>query len=221
MGKIYDRIIDKHADFIIRQQLFFVASASADSRINVSPKGLDSLRIINPKQVVWLNLTGSGNETATHLREDGRMTLMFCAFEGESKILRLYGRATSHHEGSEVWEAHIGRFPRLPGARQIIVMDVEQVGSSCGFGVPLFERRIEQPIQNRIHRRRDNLPARIATAAGVTPAIFSISARVVGRTRCNSSTISLVRPGMVSYSISGGTVTPASRLTRSRSFSAR
>ena len=139
MGKIYDRIIDKHADFIIRQQLFFVASASADSRINVSPKGLDSLRIINPKQVVWLNLTGSGNETATHLREDGRMTLMFCAFEGESKILRLYGRATSHHEGSEVWEAHIGRFPRLPGARQIIVMDVEQVGSSCGFGVPLFD----------------------------------------------------------------------------------
>ena len=139
MGKTYDRITDKHADFIIRQQLFFVATATADSRVNLSPKGLDSLRIINPKQVVWLNLTGSGNETASHLLEDGRMTLMFCAFEGDPKILRLYGRATSHNEGSETWEAHIGRFPRLPGARQIIVMDVEQVGSSCGFGMPFFE----------------------------------------------------------------------------------
>ncbi len=139
MGKAYDRITDKHADFIIRQQLFFVATTGTDSRINVSPKGLDSLRIITPNQVVWLNLTGSGNETAAHLLEDGRMTLMFCAFEGEPKILRLYGHASSHHEDSEVWEANIGRFPRLSGARQIILMEVERVGSSCGFGVPLFE----------------------------------------------------------------------------------
>jgi hypothetical protein len=139
MGKEYDRITDRHVDFIIRQQLFFTATATADSRINLSPKGLDSLRIISPRQVVWLNLTGSGNETAAHLLEDGRITLMFCAFEGEPKILRLYGHATGHQEGSEVWEAHIGRFPRLPGARQIILMDVEQVGSSCGFGVPLFD----------------------------------------------------------------------------------
>ena len=139
MGKVYDRISDKHADFILRQQLFFVATGTAESRINLSPKGLDSLRIIEPKQVVWLNLTGSGNETAAHLLEDGRMTLMFCAFEGDPKVLRLYGRATSHQEGSEVWEAHIGRFPILPGARQIILMQVEQVASSCGFGVPLFD----------------------------------------------------------------------------------
>jgi hypothetical protein len=139
MGKVYDKITDKHAEFILRQQLFFVATASEGSRINVSPKGLDSLRIVDTNQVVWLNLTGSGNETATHLLEDGRMTLMFCAFEGEPKILRLYGHAASHQEGSEVWEAHIGRFPRLPGARQIVIMDVEQVASSCGFGVPLFE----------------------------------------------------------------------------------
>jgi hypothetical protein len=139
MGKEVDLITDKHAEFIIRQQLFFTATATADSRINLSPKGLDSLRIINPRQVVWLNLTGSGNETAAHLLEDGRITLMFCAFEGEPRILRLYGHATAHHEGSEAWEAHIGRFPRLPGARQIIVMEVEQVGSSCGFGVPLFD----------------------------------------------------------------------------------
>ena len=139
MGKTYDSISDKHADFIIRQEMFFVATATAESRINVSPKGLDSLRIIEPGKVVWLNLTGSGNETAAHLMEDGRMTLMFCAFEGDPKVLRVYGRATSHREGSEEWDAHIGRFPGFAGARQIIVMDVEQVASSCGFGVPLFE----------------------------------------------------------------------------------
>ncbi|MES9970450.1 MAG: pyridoxamine 5'-phosphate oxidase family protein [Candidatus Thiodiazotropha sp.] len=138
MGKQYDHISDTHIDFIIRQQLFFVATGGREGRINLSPKGLDSLRIINSQQLVWLNLTGSGNETATHLLEDGRMTLLFCAFEGDPKILRLYGKATSHHEGSEVWEAHIGRFPLLPGARQIILMDVELVASSCGFGVPLF-----------------------------------------------------------------------------------
>ncbi|MES9994307.1 MAG: pyridoxamine 5'-phosphate oxidase family protein [Candidatus Thiodiazotropha sp.] len=138
MGKHYDRISEEHIDFIIRQHLFFVATGAKEGRINLSPKGLDSLRIVNPKQVVWLNLTGSGNETASHLLEDGRMTLMFCAFEGEPKILRVYGRASSHLEGSEVWDAHVGRFPLLPGGRQIILMDVELVASSCGFGVPLF-----------------------------------------------------------------------------------
>lgn len=139
MAKSYDRITDKHTRFIIRQQLFFVATAASEGRINLSPKGLDSLRIVTPNQVVWLNLTGSGNETAAHLLQDGRMTLMFCAFEGEPKVLRLYGRARSHQEGSDEWEAHIGRFPRLPGARQVIVMEVEQVASSCGFGVPYFD----------------------------------------------------------------------------------
>ncbi len=139
MGKQYDRISDKHIEFIIRQQIFFVATCAGEGRVNVSPKGLDSLRIIDPGRVVWLNLTGSGNETATHLMEDGRITLMFCAFEGEPKILRLYGKASSHLEGSDVWDAHIGRFPLLPGARQIILMDVDLVATSCGFGVPLFE----------------------------------------------------------------------------------
>jgi hypothetical protein len=138
MGKQYDQLSDQHIEFIIRQPLFFVATAMGEGRINVSPKGLDSLRIVDPNHVVWLNLTGSGNETATHLREDGRMTLMFCAFEGEPRILRLYGRATSYLEGSDVWDAHIGRFPLLPGARQIIHMDVDLVAASCGFGVPLF-----------------------------------------------------------------------------------
>ncbi|MEW8396282.1 MAG: pyridoxamine 5'-phosphate oxidase family protein, partial [Candidatus Thiodiazotropha sp.] len=108
MGKQYDQISEKHIDFIIRQQIFFVATGATEGRINLSPKGLDSLRIVNPGQLVWLNLTGSGNETATHLIEDGRMTMMFCAFDGDPKILRIYGRASSHLEGSEAWDAHIG-----------------------------------------------------------------------------------------------------------------
>jgi hypothetical protein len=144
MGKQYDAISDDHVDFIIRQNLFFVATAAADGRINLSPKGMDSLRISSPNQVIWLNLTGSGNETAAHLLESDRMTLMFCAFEGDPKILRLYGHAKSHQEGSEVWDAHIGRFPSLPGGRQIIVMDVDLVQTSCGFGVPLYEYQGER-----------------------------------------------------------------------------
>lgn len=138
MGKRYDAINDKLADFIIHQQIFFVATA-ADGRINLSPKGLDSLRITSPNQVIWLNLTGSGNETAAHLLENDRMTLMFCAFEGEPKILRLYGHASIYHENTPEWKAHIGRFPGLPGVRQIVVMDVDLLQTSCGFGVPLFE----------------------------------------------------------------------------------
>ncbi|RDH92273.1 MAG: pyridoxamine 5'-phosphate oxidase family protein [endosymbiont of Seepiophila jonesi] len=139
MGKRYDSINDKLVDFIIRQQIFFVATAAVDGRINLSPKGMDSLRVVSPNQVVWLNLTGSGNETAAHLLESDRMTLMFCAFDADPKILRLYGQAAVHHEGSAEWDAHIGRFPGLPGARQIVVMDVDLAQTSCGFGVPLFE----------------------------------------------------------------------------------
>lgn len=138
MGKKYESVNEKLTDFIIRQQIFFVATAAADGRINLSPKGMDSLRIVNPNRIVWLNLTGSGNETAAHLRENDRMTLMFCAFEGEPKILRLYGHAKPYHPDSPEWEAHIGRFPSLPGARQIIVMEVDLAQTSCGFGVPLF-----------------------------------------------------------------------------------
>lgn len=139
MGKQYDALNDKLTNFMMRQHLFFVATAAADGRINLSPKGMDSLRISGPNRVIWLNLTGSGNETAAHLRENDRMTLMFCAFEGEPKILRLYGHAVCHYPQSPEWKAHIGRFPSLPGARQIIVMEVDLVQTSCGFGVPLFD----------------------------------------------------------------------------------
>jgi len=146
MGKKYQAIDARLADFIRRQQLFFVATAAVDGRVNLSPKGMDSLRITGPNQVVWLNLTGSGNATAAHLRENDRMTLMFCSFSQDPKILRLYGHARCLHPQDADWGAHIGRFPELPGARQILVMQVDLLQTSCGFGVPRFDYQGEREM---------------------------------------------------------------------------
>ncbi|CAI9084438.1 pyridoxamine 5'-phosphate oxidase family protein [Candidatus Methylacidiphilum fumarolicum] len=139
MGKSYKEITNELQDFIVNQKIFFVATATATSRINLSPKGLDTLRIISPKKILWLNLTGSGNETAAHLTTDGRITLMFCSFEGKPLILRLYGKGRVIHPWEEQWGEFIILFPAFPGARQIIQVDVDLVTTSCGFGVPLFE----------------------------------------------------------------------------------
>ena len=110
-----------------------------DGRVNVSPKGLDSLRVINENRVIWLNLTGSGNETSIHLQHEKRMTLMFCAFEGDPIILRLYGQATSYKKGTDFWEKHFQLFPNIPGSRQLIDVEIEKVQISCGMGVPLMD----------------------------------------------------------------------------------
>ncbi len=109
-----------------------------DGCINLSPKGLDSFKIMNENRVLWLNLTGSGNETGTHLANDGRMTIMFCAFEGPPMILRLYGTAEVYHDYDVFWEEHISLFPEIAGSRQLIDMKVELVQTSCGMGVPLM-----------------------------------------------------------------------------------
>lgn len=122
--------------FIEEQQLFFVATAAPDGRVNMSPKGLDSLRIVDDNHVVWLNLSGSGNETAAHLRESSRMTLMFCAFEGSARILRVYGTAKATHPGEPGWEALVTQFPEMAGSRQIFEMEIDLVQTSCGTGVP-------------------------------------------------------------------------------------
>ncbi len=138
MARRYPALEDAHRQFIAAQQMFFVATADREGHINLSPKGLDSLRVLDASHVAWLNLTGSGNETATHLRDDGRMTLMFCAFQGDPLILRLYGRGEAVHRRDERWEALAAEFPSLPGARQIVLMNIELVQTSCGFGVPLY-----------------------------------------------------------------------------------
>jgi hypothetical protein len=145
MARQYSEIPDRLKRFIEAQPLFFVATAAPEGRVNLSPKGLDTLRILDAGRLLWLNLTGSGNETAAHLLRDPRMTLMFCAFEGDPLILRLYGRARVVHQSDEEWVALYSRFDPTPGARQLIDMQVELVQTSCGMGVPLMEYRGQRP----------------------------------------------------------------------------
>jgi hypothetical protein len=139
MAKRYTEINDKLQNFIEEQKMFFVATAAPEGRVNVSPKGMDSLRVLGPNKVVWLNLTGSGNETAAHLQENGRMTLMFCAFEGKPMILRLYGHAKTIYLGQDAWNSTIDLFPPFVGIRQIIEMDIDLALTSCGHAVPLYD----------------------------------------------------------------------------------
>lgn len=124
--------------FIERQPLFFVATAAPDGRVNVSPKGLDSLRVLGPNRIVWMSLSGSGNETAAHLREADRITLMFCAFEGDALILRTYGTARTLHPRDACWDDLAGLFPAMSGSRQIFDMSIDLVQTSCGTGVPVM-----------------------------------------------------------------------------------
>ena len=149
MGKRLKKLTPRLIAFIEKQPIFFVATAMEDGRINLSPKGLDSLRVLSDTQVIWLNLTGSGNETATHLQHQNRMTIMFCAFEGNPMILRLYGSARVYHKQDIAWEQYQTHFQDLPGSRQIIAMDIDLVQTSCGFGVPLMkyegERNLLEP----------------------------------------------------------------------------
>lgn len=144
MAQRYAEIPERLADFIQRQRMFFVATAAPDGRINVSPKGMDTLRVLAPDRVIWLNVTGSGNETAAHLLDSNRMTLMFCAFDGDPLILRLYGQARAVHPRDAQWVALTAHFPPIPGARQVNDMHVDLVQTSCGMGVPLYEFKGER-----------------------------------------------------------------------------
>ena len=156
MAKFYTQLDDKLTEFIGQQKMYFVATADKDGRINVSPKGMDSLRVLGPQRVAWLNLTGSGNETAAHLREINRMTIMFCAFEGRTKILRLYGQAKTLHVGDENWDAMAAHFPHYSAARQIYDMQIESLQTSCGFGVPLFEYQGERELLNEWAQKKSD-----------------------------------------------------------------
>lgn len=124
--------------FLENQKVFFVATAAQEGRINLSPKGLDSLKVLNAERLIWLNLTGSGNETAAHLLQNSRITIMACSFDDKPLILRVYGEGLSVHPGDEEWEELFEHFPNHPGARQIIDIKVDSVQTSCGSGVPLM-----------------------------------------------------------------------------------
>lgn len=144
MGKQSQSISNRNQEFIKAQKLFFVATATKDSRINISPKGMDSFRILNENRVVWLNVTGSGNETAAHLLEDGRITIIFCAFEGNPMILRLYGTAKAIHPRDSEWNELIGLFPKTAGSRQVIDIKVDLIQNSCGMSIPFFDYKEER-----------------------------------------------------------------------------
>ncbi len=139
MAKFYTEIPEAIKDFIQKQHIFFVGTAAASGTVNVSPKGMDTFRILDKNRVLWLNLTGSGNETAAHLLQNSRITIMFCAFEGKPLILRLYGNANVYHQQDSEWQNYINLFPKIAGSRQLIEINIDKIQTSCGYAVPFLD----------------------------------------------------------------------------------
>lgn len=144
MAKKFTELNDMHMGFISAQKIFFAGTAAKNGFVNVSPKGMDTLRVLNPKRIIWLNLTGSGNETAAHILSKNRITLMFCAFEGKPLILRVYGKANMYYHTDVEWEEMSGYFPHHTGARQIFDIEIDMVTTSCGMSVPLMDFKRER-----------------------------------------------------------------------------
>ena len=144
MAKFFTRLEDSIRRFIGEQKVFFTATAPGEGRINLSPKGMDTFRCLDEHRAAYLDLTGSGNETAAHLAENGRMTVMFCSFSAQPLILRLYGRGRVVRPGDAEWASLRPQFPELPGERQIVVLEVESAQTSCGFAVPVNELKEER-----------------------------------------------------------------------------
>ena len=139
MAKFYSELNEMLQSFIAEQQMFFVATAPGQGRVNLSPKGMDSFRCLDHKTVIYLDFIGSGNETAAHITENGRLTLMFCSFGEKPLILRLYGRGRAIQPRDAAWAELYPLFESYPNVRQIIALDIESVQTSCGFGVPMYE----------------------------------------------------------------------------------
>ena len=155
MAEFFEQLTEGHVAMIARQPVFFVATAAQNSRINLSPKGYDVLRILSPTRVAWLDLGGSGNETSAHLMADGRITLMFCNFQQPAQVLRIYGRGRPVVPWDREWEELAPHFTLLPGTRQIFDIAVEGVLTSCGYGVPLMTLERERPTLLKSHARAD------------------------------------------------------------------
>jgi hypothetical protein len=151
MGEVLAALNDDLREFLLSQACFFVATApiGATGRVNLSPKGLDTLRVLGPTECAYLDLTGSGNETSAHLRENGRMTIMACSFGDRPRILRVYGTGTVHLPGAGRWDELRPQFGEFAGARQIVVLRIERVQTSCGYGVPRMRFEAERPLLER------------------------------------------------------------------------
>ena len=145
MGKMFAALDDRLTTFIAEQKIYFTATAPTEGRINVSPKGIDTFRVLDHHTVAYLDLTGSGNEAAAHLLDDGRMTIMFCSFDAQPLILRLYGRGQLIRPRDAEWPEMLARFTPTSGQRQIVILHVESVQTSCGFGVPRFDFQEQRP----------------------------------------------------------------------------
>ncbi len=141
MSEKFDALSDEHQRFIASQNIFFVATAAREGRANLSPKGGPSVVVLGPDRLLWLNLTGSGNETAAHLLDSNRITLMWCAFDGPPNILRVYGSARVIYPEDEEWGESTARLPAVAGARQYFLIDIDLVQTSCGYSVPLMDYR--------------------------------------------------------------------------------
>ncbi len=144
MGKLYNELDDNLISFIGDQKIFFISTAPDEGRINLSPKGMDTFSVIGKNVVAFLNLTGSGNETAAHLKINPRITVMFCSFSKTPLILRLYGKGSVIQPGDNAWNNWLSRFKDYPGARQVVTIEIESIQTSCGFAVPLAETIIER-----------------------------------------------------------------------------
>lgn len=177
MSEFFDALTDDHRAFIARQPVFFVATAADGCRINLSPKGLDSFRVLGADRVAYLDLGGSGNETHAHLAADGRITIMFCAFDNPALILRLYGQGQAVVAGTPDYDALAAHFPRLPGARQVFDIRLDSVQTSCGWGVPKMALAGERATLTKYHAQQD--PAeRLAKIAARTHSIDGLPVTV-------------------------------------------
>lgn len=155
MSDFFDALDDSHVAMIAHQPVFFVATAAEGARINLSPKGYDSFRVLSPTRVAWLDLGGSGNETNAHLIADGRITLMFCNFQQPALILRIYGRGDPVLPWERGWDDLAAHFTLLPGTRQIFDIAVESVQTSCGWGVPVMKLERERQTLIKSHAQAD------------------------------------------------------------------
>jgi len=180
MSEFFDRVTEEHRAFIAKQPVFFVATAAEGARINLSPKGMDSFRVLDDKRVGYLDVGGSGNETQAHLNADGRATIMFCAFESPALILRIYGRGRAILPQDERWDTLAPHFTLLPGTRQIFEFDVDSVQNSCGWGVPFMTFERERHTLSKYHAAQDPVE-RLAKIADRTRSIDGLPQRVQDR----------------------------------------
>ena len=176
MAEFFDALTDDHRAFIAKQPLFFVATAAADARINLSPKGMDCFRVLDERRVAYLDVAGSGNETNAHLLADGRITIMFCAFESPALIFRIYGRGTPVLPQDDRWAELAGHFTLLPGTRQIFEVAIDQAQTSCGWGVPHMNFERERTTLSKYHANAGDT-ARFAKYAVRTHSIDGLPVR--------------------------------------------